>query len=67
MCTHYDGAELEARVAELEDRVERLREAIRQLRNCALPDPHDEREIDLNWLVRKILNISSAALQREGE
>ena len=34
---------------------ERLRKNLKKIRQCALPDPFDEREISLEWLIKIIM------------
>lgn len=43
-------------------RISELEKALRTCHQAALPDPNDERDIDVNWLSKVILNATSKVL-----
>jgi len=61
-------AKLQAKVEDLQAQVAALNNALNMIHNAALPDPHDERDISLTWLVsviQKQYKEASATLKQE--
>jgi hypothetical protein len=46
-----------------DDRIKRLDAALAKCHKAALPDPYDERDIDIHWLTKTILEITRKARQ----
>lgn len=54
--------ELERELAAANARAEKLEKAILKIRQALLPDPHDEREISIDWVRGAIGRIADAAI-----